>query len=362
MRTEHELAAALRAAAGAAPDPDLLAGVAARRRTRTRRRLLSVTAALAVIAAGTATAQLQRAPDTVVAQRPPTQGPVAKVWPQALFTMPAKNGQGRHHRLIDALSATEILVVVDAERGETQRFEIHDLAKKTQRVVTTLPDPRERVGDAVTDGKQVVWYTEPGKYRYYYRAPLTGGPTTRIHKQPLHPEPNAMTMNGETVYVTDAKGVTSTVTGPAREWRRLYLITGPWAGDGPIVVTSKYTGINQTRLVNLKTGQEKRIAVPARAKGLRCGPVWCVGTRGGGEGFAQRIDGSRFTPLMGYPAQYPIRDRFVQTSLLIKDLETGTEARIEDIQGWTGTSGSLVYWGDDTTYRVLNLAAVPAPQ
>ena len=129
-RTEEQLARALRAAADLAPEPpaDLVLSVAVRRRRRRRRRLqtaLAVTGVVAVIGTGMTVmkgAFVQRhdeaaaepiASASVTATPMATQQtftPAARVWPDAVFRMPAKARDGFAYRPVTALGPTEVLL------------------------------------------------------------------------------------------------------------------------------------------------------------------------------------------------------------------------------------------------------------
>lgn len=377
MRTEYEIADALRTAAESAPEPDLLAGVAARRRTRTRRRLgmLAAVTAVAVAGAGTALARGDRAPNpgdvatTTTEWLPPGVDPVGRLWPAALSTMPIKRAEGWTYLPITALSSTEILVAVEAVPNIPRRFEIYDLSRRTTRQVTSFPPvtgTNATVREPATDGVSLVWFAfsrQKGKHPVteFWVAPLKGGRATSIHARPGNFQTEAVAVDGENVYISQRKDGISKIKGPGTLNRPdLRLAVWPWAGDQPVGPRA-----NQSVLVNLKTGESRKVNAPEGAKGLRCGPVWCYGLDGAGQGFAQRPDGRDHRALPGFgqfatDRPYPVLDRFVKSGRLIADLETGRTAQVPG--DWADMSGNIVYWRDGETYQVLNLAAVPAAQ
>jgi hypothetical protein len=410
MRTEDELIGALRQAAGVVPEPDLLKGIARLRRRRARRRAqaLAVAAVVVAVAAGTTVATRisphrgggeAAAPvtSTTLPPWPPvkiTKGTVEKLWPRALFKMPAKNADGWRYRPITGISATEVLVSAESSFEKAGRLEIYDSETGKARVVTEVPATpglrRNFMQRTSADGRTVAWYSTASKpdgtrVAELWQAPLAGGDAKLVGTLTgAHADLEAIAVNGDNVFWSTVQGgvwrlpLAGGTPEPIPGGAGLHLIRWPWASDTPMVNMAQ-DDRNQTKVVDLTTGgYTMAVAMPDGAKDLRCGPFWCDGSRDGAT-LVQRIDGSARSTLAGVGGQvtaglspYPILDRFVQLGNGILDLETGRLASYDNPGDWEGVGTSseastIIYWGvtksdkpDD--FWVLNLAAVPPAQ
>ncbi|MBT2226065.1 hypothetical protein [Nonomuraea sp. NEAU-A123] len=409
MRTENELSGALRDAADRAPELDLLAGVGERRRQRTRRRaqLLAAAAVVAVVgtstvvargafssgggeeAAATSTTTGPRPEKTItVTPRPQAQVkgmPVAKLWPQAVFQMPAKNADGWPYRPITGISATEVLLNAVSPVNKVGTIEVYDTKTGTSRVVTEVPRTpglKEYFQAAAsTDGRNVVWYSNARKNGIWiaelWWAPLSGGKAKlAVTLTGDAANVDAVGVDGQDiVWSTQKSGVyrvpfTGGTPERVRKGDGLHLISWPWAGDAGNVFSEPDR--NQSKIVNLADGTVTKVVIKDKMKGLRCGPVWCTG-RLGGTAFSQRIDGARIAMVPGFgflggPRPYPILDRFLRAGDAVYDLNAGNGASIERASVGTSSEPSTILYWDATKgkqpdkYWVLNLAAVPPAQ
>ncbi|MGW0196267.1 hypothetical protein [Nonomuraea sp. NPDC003201] len=420
MRTEGDLVGALRQAAERAPEPDLLAGVGERRSRRTRRRaqLLAVAAVVVVVGAGTAatkgifvrgggegieTAAQPAAEEdrgavaeptitvttrTVTATpRGPAGMPVGRLWPKALFQMPARNADGWRYRPVTGINATEVLLIAESSFEKAGKIEIYDTKTGKARLVTKVPATKGLKKyypqSATTDGTNVAWFatgTDKNQNRVaeIWWVPLSGGKAQKIYTTTEYAI-NTIGLDGDQVVWSAVKGgvhrkplLGSTIELLSDE--NLHLIHWPWAsdiGDGPGTLET-----NQTKIVNLAEGTETKITVKPGTTGLRCGPTWCHG-RLDDRGIIQRPDGSGFRrlPAAGFMnglSPYPILDRFLHSGDTVYDLTTGKQAAITRVGDWSGVGTSseastIVYWGvtkeqKPAKYWVLNLAAVPPEQ
>ncbi|MFI6908303.1 hypothetical protein ACIBKY_44075 [Nonomuraea sp. NPDC050394] len=430
MRTEGDLAGALRQAAERAPESDLLAGVGERRRRRTRRRaqLLAAAAVVVVVGAGTAaakgifasgggegrgtatrpTAEEDRGavtdptasvthrlgeghdpaePTRTVTETPRVSAatPVGRLWPKALFPMPAKNADGWRYRPVTGINATEVLLMAESSFERAGKIEIYDTRTGKARLVTEVPETKGLTTyfpqSATTDGTNVAWYasgTDKNRNRVaeIWWAPLSGGKAQKIYTTSEYAI-DAIGLDGTQVVWSAVKGgvqrkplVGSTIELLSDE--NLHLIRWPWAGDvgeGPATLET-----NQTKIVNLAEGTETRITVKPGTTGLRCGPTWCQGRLDNGV-IIQRPDGSGFRRLaeagfMGGLSPYPILDRFLQDGDAVYDLNTGKQATITRVGDWSGVGTSseastILYWGvtkeqKPAKFWILNLSAVPS--
>ena len=410
MRTEDELISALRQAAVAAPEPDLLKGVARRRRGRTRRRAQALAVAAVVVAAVVAVA------GTTVATRisphrgggevavgvtsktavpePPlkiTKGTIDQFWSQELFKMPAESSDGWRYRPITAISATEVLLSAESSFEKAGRIEVYDSRSGTSRVVTDVPStPGLRnsfMQRATVEGATMAWYTSASnpdgtKVTELWQAPLAGGEAKLIATLTGGAAGlDAISINGDDVYWSTQQGgvwrlpFAGGTPEPVPGGAGLHLIRWPWASDRGTLPAKD----NQAQVTDLTNGgQTSSIVIPERATGVRCGPSWCYG-QGDRSSFAQRIDGSAymklpgtgFAPMFGL-SPYPILDRFLLGPNGIFDLDARRLGEYDTVRGLPGTGtssepSSIVYWGTTKgnkprDYWVLNLAAVPPAQ
>ncbi|MFC5827182.1 TolB family protein [Nonomuraea insulae] len=416
MRTEDELTDALRSVAERSPqERDLLAALAVRRRRRHQRRtqVLAAGAVVAVLGVGavgmrgffsagghaavsaatptnmtvTVTTML---PTVVpnVALSPPARSKVVdadRLWPGAVFTMPAKNADGWRYRPITSLSATEVLLSAESSFEKAGTFEVYDSATGKSRVVTTVPRTPGLDGyfpqTATTDGQSLAWFAYGEKdgaaVREIWTVPVAGGEPRLLGTfTGKHAQIDAIGVDGDHVYWSELSGGVWSIPLAGGEAARvpdsdeLHLMKWPYAvdaADGP-----KGHDRNQTKLVDLAREAQTEINVPASAQGLRCGPSWCFGRNGQGS-FVQYLDGTNTIALDGLSdvsilTRFPILDRFLFAGSTVYDAATGEVAAIGKGRGMYGVGTSsepstIIYWdGEPGTFTVLNLAAVPPAQ
>ncbi|MEU7832443.1 MULTISPECIES: hypothetical protein [unclassified Nonomuraea] len=411
MRTEDELSGALRDAAYQAPELDLLAGVGARRRRRTRRRaqLFAAVAVVAVVGTSTVVAQgtfssgggeeaavtsttTRPEPEKTitVTPRPQTQAkgtPVGKLWPQAVFQMPAKNADGWRYRPITGINATEVLLMAAPSSGKLGKIEVYDTKAGKSRVVTEIPRTRGLeqyfLQTASTDGTNVVWFSSGSKggnaVTELWWAPLSGGKAKLAVTLTGGDEAvEAIGVDGESVVWSPRKGgvyrkpFANGAPNRVPKSDGLQLISWPWAGDASTDDEEFETpGRNQSKVVNLADGTVTKVVIKDGMKDLRCGPVWCRG-RQGTTSVVQHVDGTGVKKLPKGFRMYAILDRFLRSADTVYDLNTGELARIETTGGWSSDGissepstilyGGTTKGGNPDKYWVLNLAAVPPAQ
>ncbi|WP_043619703.1 hypothetical protein [Nonomuraea candida] len=124
-------------------------------------------------------------------------------------------------------------------------------------------------------------------------------------------------------------------------------------------------------LVDLTVITSQEVDSRPGAKGVRCGPHWCLGRTAKGS-FLQRIDGNDLREIdgvFGHPkplSMAPLLNRFVPLKNGVHDVETGSTATIAArtlALGAAGEPSTVLYWRKDAgTWEVLNLAAVPSAQ
>ncbi|WP_214413167.1 hypothetical protein [Sphaerisporangium fuscum] len=436
QRSEQDLARTLRAAAGLAPEPvaDLTVAVAARRRSRRRARVRTtlVVAGVAVavgcgtvVAAGSfpfrggeggtvgvavATPTPSEIPSTTPEGASMKVKPAAEVWPEAVFKMPAKAADGWRYRPVTALSPTEVLLFAESSFEKAGRLEVYDQTTKRFSVLAETP-PTEGlkkyfIQEAEVDSRNIAYYATAQKpdgtpVAEFWVVPRSGGKPTLVTtidgeqaadvvSVALAGDHLAWSLRKGGVYrVPLAGGDAEKVPGSDG----LQVLSWPWAADARAIGDEPGPG-NQSRLLNLETGERRSIENADGLKLLRCGPALCYGNRDGGRtpaGVVQGVDGAdrRELPGLDGDGSPPIADRFVLFGginaveggqddpasapvAVIYDRVTGTLGgigfRTKDGSGGygrgTSSSPSLIfYWGVDrldkpAEYWVLNLAAV----
>lgn len=398
MRTEEDLVHALRQAAERAPQPDLSAALAARRRRRTRRRTASAALAVAAVIGvagvgttitrgvftsgggdGVAVAPVDGPSEVMASMQASAEAesrsqegtPIEKIWPKAIFTMPAKNADGWRYRPITGVSATEVMVNAESAFEKAGAIEIYDSESGTFRKVTDVPTTpglkRAYSQDVAFDARSVVWWVNATGVREIWIAPLAGGEARLVATyKGEHQGIEAIAVKGEHIYWSEEDGTVWRLLAeggtPEKIADGLHLIDWPWAGD----VGEREYQKNQTKVVNLETGETRRITAAAQTVGLRCGPTWCVA-----KGLVQRVDGTgaRKADVVSFPlSDYPALDRYVSTGTSVLDLETDswvTFPKNPDNRWGRGTSSApstITYWGatkgeKPDEFRMVNLAA-----
>ncbi|GAA2208695.1 hypothetical protein GCM10009850_041530 [Nonomuraea monospora] len=342
MKSEEELARALRTIGERAEVLDLLPRVAERRRRRRARRARAALAAVCAVVLGWSVVALWPARQAPVIGTPEPVTAVERMWPRAVFTMPGR------YRPLAAIDATRVLVT--AEPGT---IEVYDSATGRSRTVVTLPDLRHRVA---ASGAWVVWMDD----EEVGFAPTDGTGEAGRQRLPDGDDVDRMEIAGdEVVWSAPLDGVWR-MSLPGGTIERvpgsdgLQLAAWPWATDEPLDIRT-----NPTRLVNLETGETVRIRPARGVEGLRCGPTWCLGVRDG-DAVVQRIDGSqaRVQPeLGGQVGSYPYADRFFDGSA-VYDAAAGVLVPIESDE-WSSGPGVVAWEARGGGVRVLNLAAIP---
>jgi hypothetical protein len=316
--------------------------------------------------------------------------PAEKAWPKAVFTMPGKNPDGWKYRPITGISATEVLLYAESSFEKAGKIEIYDTGTGRAEVLTDIPTnpgfERYFPQAADLDDRHVVWYvnaTRPdGALEVeFWKVPRSGGTPERFGALTGEAAKGVdeMALAGDRVVWAKAEGgvYAMPLAGgepvPLAGGQRLWLADWPWASD-----VGKYGGPedfdrNQSKVVNLETGEAREVSAPEGVKGWRCGGVWCYG-RGDDGSIIQRVDGGPVRELPGLDAgsplsYYPIKDRFLQAGgAAVYDLETGVLATLDAKATWSGTGvssePSTIIYGDagKGRYNVLNLAAVPPAQ
>ncbi|MBB5075802.1 hypothetical protein [Nonomuraea endophytica] len=300
MRSEEDLVRTLRAAADQAkPLPGgLTEAVAARRRGHKKgqwARMALAAAAVVVLVGGTAFALSsgggQAGPATQITTTSTTSPieHVTVVWPEAIAKVPRVASNGWKYRPVATISPTEILLAADKSFEKAGRVVVYDMTTKTTRELGEVPEPRRGyfVQEWGSNDQQIVWYGETPNNKDVWAdiwvMPRAGGEPRRLTEltgDQARIEVLSVTAD-HVVWSVRAGGVYRIpLTGGEPEKIQgtddLHLNAWPWAyafGPGP------QGKRNQTRLVNLETGNSIDISVDKGDEGVLCNEHKCIGTR-----------------------------------------------------------------------------------
>ncbi|MFD0885331.1 hypothetical protein ACFQ08_12315 [Streptosporangium algeriense] len=230
----------------------------------------------------------------------PDVRPVSEIWPEAVTTIPKKAADGMAYRPVAALNSTTLLLVAESSFEGAARLDTYDTTTGRSTTLVQVPSPegkRHYYAQAIEVGADTIawWGNVRGEPTWadFWVAPRTGGTARQVG------EVTGALADVERIGVTQDSLVWSVRGGgvyrmplnggapqPVPGAEGLRLVSWPWASD----ISATENG-NQTKLVNLTTGQTIPINLPEGADGIRCGLVWCAGAMGE-ETVVQRLDGS----------------------------------------------------------------------
>ncbi|MBB4917396.1 hypothetical protein [Streptosporangium saharense] len=412
-RTEADLVRMLADAAERAPVPDGdLAGAVRVRRRAHRTRMALACAAVVAIAVGGTVAVRDALPTASEPVSPAAQGPseepaefavrpASEVWPEAVTTIPKKAADGLTYRPVAALGPTTLLLIAESSFEKAARLDTYDTTTGRGTPLVQVPSPegkRRYYAQAVEVGDDTVawWGNVQGKSTWadFWVAPRSGGTARQVgevtgaladvERIGVTRDSLMWSVRGGGVYRIPLEGGTPQ---PVPGGEGLSLVSWPWASDA-----SEDRSRNQTKLVNLATGQTIPVNLPEGADGVRCSLVWCAGTLGEGS-VVQRVDGGdrrtlpgtsswEMTSLSGARTGFVGMTQGDRYAAVIYDPETGLAGGIgglaKDRGSWFGVGvssspPSLVYTDPPSgeackgkpakcqkEYLVINLLALPA--
>ncbi|MFF5246446.1 TolB family protein [Streptosporangium sp. NPDC000095] len=338
------------------------------RRRRSRSQTLLAAATIVAVAGGM-TVALQGGDDgraVTVADHPSGRPfveidtivePVEKVWPQAVWKIPAKDPEGRRLRPIALTDDQNLLVEALSEAMRPEVLYLYDLTGGDLRKITDIRAP----GNAANIGlgeSMVAWSTSTKTSVRLWAVPLTGGEARQVaeHRTGGDTIDGLAVAKGAIVFSVRKGGVFSVpVDGgrvtPLDHGTGLHLLSWPWAGSpGTWSPQDGADGAPFTHLVNLETGQTDD-AAPARQgqQLLACGVQSCISTTpGGARAFTRSRDGStqQEVPPGFHIPEPPSQSRFYARNLRddapglgLYDMKTGKLAAFDS--GNDGTQGGV---------------------
>ncbi|GAA2875394.1 hypothetical protein GCM10010517_36290 [Streptosporangium fragile] len=415
-RDEEALVRVLARAAESAPDPaeDLVSAVLRKRRRRTRVRaqtMLAVAGTIALVGGvvvakdtfssggGDGATVSSATPPSEDGATPVSDGeraaaektaraqvrPVAEVWPEAVSTIPAKSADGRRYRPITGLSATELLLSAESSFEKAGRLEVYDTVSRRSTVLANMPATGVKgyfAQDFEVGADHIAWWGstpgDPDEWADFWVVPRSGGTPRRVGEVTgdLSKVTRIAVTTDSLLWSVHGGGVYRLPLGGGNPERLrgtdgLHLLTWPLAAD---VGEREGEGgkENQSKVVNLETGQTTGVNVPGGVEALHCGPTWCFGEMKN-TALVQRLDGSGRRLLPGFSTGFGVGDgvfdRFGKLTIFSGDGAAGGYAPVMTLydpvsgvfagisqQGkrgggsfWRGISSSpssIVYWDE----------------
>ncbi|MFC7381434.1 TolB-like translocation protein [Sphaerisporangium rhizosphaerae] len=316
-----------------------------------------------------------------------TAEPVEKVWPQAVWKVPAKAPDGRELRPIGLIDDRTLLMEGWREFGRTEALYVYTKAGGRPRKIVDVPTPKGTTrypSDFSLDGGQVAWWTATKHAVRIWAAPPDDGParTVAVHKikdADASGVDGFGATGGEAAFSLSTGGVfTVPLTGgPVTAVPRgagLHLLSWPWAGTPDR--SDPMAGPPFTRLVNLETGQSSTAVSHQGERVYACGVRSCMGTTADGKGFTRGRDGSRQKEIpVGYLIpEPPVQSRFYVRNLAdnggglgLYDVTRGklADTGIRDEVATRGEipvpdrTGRLMTYRLGNTYYVIDLSKIP---
>ncbi|MBO3745325.1 hypothetical protein J5X84_04530 [Streptosporangiaceae bacterium NEAU-GS5] len=343
---------------------------------------LALTAFLAACGAAPKLASVLRSPLPVASPSsspsPSSGAPVSAApakqlraaWPGAFFSVRLPDDKSAY-ALDDALDATHLVVTAwPAKRADKASIDVLDTETGKLRKVATMPEAGMLTRVWVSDRYAVLVTLPSGaESQRIWAVSLDDGHVTEV-KGVGDAMGSPAAILGDTLYYASAvRGGVFRVglpgggtPEPVEGSQGLFLVSWPWAADqspanvSPSDVSSdvmtKYLAevlgnplsdlsidakVNQTRLINLETGEVRPVVPAPGVTHLRCGPEWCRGRDAAGRDVVQRPNGTALALLPGRPVggDGPI-DRFF---IVLRPASTAQEWDTLVYDARTGTTG-----------------------
>ncbi|MEV0383297.1 hypothetical protein [Nonomuraea sp. NPDC050643] len=315
------------------------------RRRRTRTLAVATALAVAVVAGGVTAAVRDLGEDRPqIAVNPPATtapDPVEKVWPDAVWKIPAKLLAGRKPRPIMFVDDRTLLVETWESFEKAGALYAYDLETRQIRKITDIRTPKGVYASGYTVGAgQVIWTTIEKRSTRFWSAPLEGGqPRAITTDDPIAGSTDQTAVTGDKLAFSLTGGGVFTVplagggVTPVAGADRHHILRWPWVGTPGEHTQGDEPAFEE--LLNAETGETSRAVVHPGEQLVRCGVTTCAGLRADDSPFYRLRDGSQERGL-GQPGISGVAlDRFT-TALLTGPTRVQT---LVDLT--TGKSGDL---------------------
>ncbi|GAA3090387.1 TolB family protein [Streptosporangium carneum] len=311
--------------------------------------------------------------------------PVEKVWPQAVWKIPAKLPDGRAFRPKTFIDDRTLLLETWERPGKADALYSYELDSGRTRKIADIGGPDVfPFAYAVGDGR-IVWQendsSDKGWATRFRSVPVTGGePETITTDRRVLAVDNELAVVGDRLVFSEAEGkgvFTVPLEGGAlkqvKGTERHRVVRWPWVG----VLTESVQNLpeNYERLLNVDTGETSRAVVRPGERRVRCGVKECAGGRADGTLFHRLRDGSQEGDLPGSVPMGLAADRFhtfetpgPRRGQVLYDLVTGKSGDLGlpfDIDGPPISlepglgNGRLLAYPRKGEYVIINLTKIP---
>ncbi|GIH21820.1 hypothetical protein Aph01nite_01300 [Acrocarpospora phusangensis] len=334
--------------------------VARSRRRRTRAQALVAALTVAAVAAGVGVAvrggdtldqtAVTPTPSPTATAPPPAPEPVEKVWPEAVWKIPAKLPDGPALRPRVFIYGRTLLLETWASFEKANALYTYDLATQEIRKIADIRTKKGVYASGYAAGAGlVVWQTiekvEGRMSSRFWSVPISGGEPAEIRTDSVPGRADTLAVAGDRLAFSVMEGGVFTVplgggtVTPVPGADRYHILRWPFVGS-----VGRYTPNGETafqELLNVDTGATSRAVVRPGEKNVVCGVWMCSGGRPDGTPFYRPRDGSQERDLPSWSLFGLAADRFM--TLYRGDL--GIDV-LHDLR--TGKSGDYGYRDDDS--------------
>ncbi|MEV6868163.1 hypothetical protein AB0M44_45180 [Streptosporangium subroseum] len=335
-------------------------------RRRTRVQTLVAALAVAVVASGAVVAvrgaggdpappvmNPTQAPSSVTATPSPsgeqafvTPEPIEKVWPQAVWKIPAKLPGIRKFQPRIFIDDHTLLLETWESFEKANAIYAYDLDDGQVRKIADIRTPKGIFADGYTAGAgRIVWQTidvvDGNRVTEFWSVPIAGGQPTVINTAaPLKGGGDQLTVVGDKLAFSVLEGGVFTVplgggtVEPVAGAERHHILRWPWVGTPGEYTPNRETSFED--LLNVETGETSKAVVRPGEENVRCGVTTCIGNRPEGSSFYRLRDGSRERDLPGSASLGLAADRF-QT--VFSPVPQGGQYMIDLVTGESGDLG-----------------------
>ena len=291
--------------------------------------------------------------------------PIEKVWPQAVWKIPAKLPGIRKYQPRIFIDDRTLLLETWESFEKANAIYAYDLENGQVRKIADIRTPKGVFSSGYTVGAgRIVWRTinevDGNGATEFWSAPITGGRPTVINTvTPVKGGGDHLTVVGDKLafsffeggVLTVPRGVFTVPLGggtvePVAGADRHQILRWPWVGtqgDHTPMATSFED------LLNVETGERSKAVVRPGEENVRCGVTICVGDRRGSPSFYRLRDGSQERELPGSAARGLGADRFQTVPM------PGSQGNEYLIDLVTGKSGDLGLPPPDANGRFISV-------
>ncbi|AWS47180.1 hypothetical protein [Streptosporangium sp. 'caverna'] len=335
-------------------------------RRRTRVQTLVAALAVAVVASGAVVTvrgagddpappvvNPTQAPSSVTATPSPsgkqafvTPEPIEKVWPQAVWKIPAKLPGIRKYQPRIFIDDRTLLLETWGSFEKADAIYAYDLDSGQVRKIADIRTPKGVFSSGYTAGAgRIVWQTvdevDGNGVTEFWSVPITGGQPTVINTAgPVKGVGEHLTVVGDKLAFSLFEGGVFTIplgggtVEPVAGADRHHILRWPWVGTPGEYAQNHETSFED--LLNVETGETSKAVVRPGEQNVRCGVTTCVGERPGSPSFYRLRDGSQERDLPGSAFRGLAADRF-QT--VFSPVPRGGQYLIDLVTGESGDLG-----------------------